>query len=126
MIQLNATDAKKMFPNVKGDIWGADLWSGFAVLDMGPNSYGVMVKGEFVACSTCYSAAKRAGEVAANKALGLKTLQVVVRRGISVVGSGWTIVTDESAEEVLSRFNRTKGFILNHSIERFDVLEVRS
>lgn len=69
MTKIDAQHATQMFPFVRGEIRGADLWSGFAVLDMGPKAYGVVVAGQFLACSEKYSSAKRAGEVAANRRL---------------------------------------------------------
>jgi len=62
VISLNATDARAMFPSVVGTINGATLYSGFAILDMGPKSFGVMVRGEFRACCPTKAHAKRAGE----------------------------------------------------------------
>jgi hypothetical protein len=69
MTHIDAAAAKAMFPKVIGPIFGADLWSGFAILDMGTGAYGVMVGGKFVACSPDYTSAKENGENAANAAL---------------------------------------------------------
>lgn len=65
MTKIDGQTATRLYPFVRGDIRGADLWSGFAVLDMGPAAFGVVVRGQFIACSPNYSAAKRAGEQAA-------------------------------------------------------------
>jgi len=65
-IQLNAADARKLFPRVVGTINGAHLHSGYAVLDMGPGAYGVMVRGEFVGCCPDYRHAMDAGARRAN------------------------------------------------------------
>lgn len=65
MTKIDAQTAAQMYPFVRGEIRGADLWSGFAVLDMGPNAFGVVVLGEFIACTPTYIAALRAGERAA-------------------------------------------------------------
>lgn len=69
MTQIDAAAARTMFPKVVGPILGADLWSGFAILDMGVGAYGVMVAGKFVACCPDYTAAKINGETAANLAI---------------------------------------------------------
>jgi len=69
MTKIDAAQARALYPQVKGEIRGADLWSGFAILDMGPGAYGVMVAGKFVACCPDYSHAKKAGEKAANAAI---------------------------------------------------------
>jgi hypothetical protein len=66
--KLNAADARAMFPTVVGQIAGAELHSGFAILDMGPHAFGVMCRGEFVGCCPTYGHAKRAGERAADAA----------------------------------------------------------
>jgi len=126
MIQLNAADAKKMFPNVKGDIWGADLWSGFAILDMGPNAYAVICTAQFVACCPDYTSAMKAGEKAANEAMGIKAYLVQVKKvdGTSY-GGGFTIVTTETKRELKDRFTKERGSILAVG-EFFDVREVRS
>lgn len=68
MEHIDATAARELYPNVKGPIFGADLWSGFAILDMGKGAYGVMVAGEFVACCPDYTSAKIYGETTANVA----------------------------------------------------------
>lgn len=60
---LDASAARTMFPFVVGPVNGADLWSGFAILDMGVGAYGVVVAGKFVACSPDYTAAKVNGEL---------------------------------------------------------------
>lgn len=67
MTKIDAKQAAAMFPQVRGTIRSADLWSGFAILDMGPDAYGVVVRGKFVACTPSYTTAKRAGEVAADR-----------------------------------------------------------
>lgn len=66
MTHIDATAARAMFPKVVGPINGADLWSGFAILDMGTGAHGVMVAGKFMACCPDYSSAKSFGETAAN------------------------------------------------------------
>jgi hypothetical protein len=65
---LTAAEARAMFPAVVGTINGATLYSGFAVLDMGPKSFGVMVRGEFRACCPTKYHARRAGVRFANEA----------------------------------------------------------
>ena len=65
---LTATEARAMFPSVVGTINGATLYSGFAILDMGPRAYGVMVGGEFRACCPTKTHARRAGVKFANAA----------------------------------------------------------
>lgn len=68
IINLDAAAARAMFPDVVGTILGAELHSGFAILDMGRRAFGVMVGGKFVACCPTYRHAKRAGEREANRA----------------------------------------------------------
>lgn len=60
--------ARGMFTNVVGTIERAELHSGFAILFMGANAFGVMVRGQMVGCCPTYSHAKRAGERRANEA----------------------------------------------------------
>lgn len=62
MIRIDAVAAQQMFPKVVGHIFGADLWSGFAILDMGVGAHAVMVAGKLIACCPSYSHARRAGE----------------------------------------------------------------
>lgn len=66
MTHIDADQARAMFPNVKGPINGADLWSGFAILDMGVGAHGVVIAGKFEACCHDYTAAKIFGETRAN------------------------------------------------------------
>lgn len=66
MTKIDANQARQMFPKVVGPIFGADLWSGFAILDMGQGAHGVMVAGKFVACCPDYTSAKAFGTTAAN------------------------------------------------------------
>jgi len=67
-ITLNTTEAHAMYPHVHGHINSATLYSGFAILDMGLKSFGVMVRGEFRACCPSMKYAKAAGERFANEA----------------------------------------------------------
>lgn len=59
---INAAAARELFPNVVGEIRSATLASGYAILDMGPDTYGVMVDGELVACCPQRDAAHEAGK----------------------------------------------------------------
>lgn len=65
-LKINAAQAAAMFPKVIGAIAGAELHGGFAVLNMGPKAFGVMVAGEMVACCPNKKAALAAGRKAAN------------------------------------------------------------
>jgi len=65
---LDGSAARAMFPKVVGTIAGAELHSGYAILDMGPGAFAIMCRGEFVGCCPTYSLAKRAGVRAANAA----------------------------------------------------------
>ena len=65
-LKINAAQARAMFPKVVGEIAGAELRGGFAILDMGPKAFGVMVAGEMVACCPNRRAAIKAGERAAD------------------------------------------------------------
>jgi len=67
MEYIDATAAKELYPNVKGDIFGAVLFSGFAVLDMGVGAMGVMVAGKFVACCPTFDDAVNAGRKEADR-----------------------------------------------------------
>lgn len=58
---INATEARNLFPKVVGEIRSATLASGYAILDMGTEAYGVMVAGEMVACCQTRDAAHDAG-----------------------------------------------------------------
>jgi hypothetical protein len=69
MTHIDAAAAKAMFPKIVGPILGADLWSGFAILDMGPGAHGVMIAGKFEACCPDYTSAKTFGETHANVAV---------------------------------------------------------
>lgn len=60
-LKINAAQAAAMFPRVVGQIAGAELHGGFAVLEMGPKAFGVMVGGEMVACCPNKRAALAAG-----------------------------------------------------------------
>jgi len=77
MEHIDATAARGLYPNVKGQILGADLWSGFAILDMGPGAHAVMAGGQFLACCPNYTAAKIYGETTANVA-GSKMPKTVI------------------------------------------------
>lgn len=66
MTHIDAAAARAMYPTVKGPINGADLWSGFAILDMGPGAHGVIIAGKFEACCPDYGSAKIFGETHAN------------------------------------------------------------
>lgn len=67
-LRINAAQARAMFPQVRGEMRGAELRGGFAILDMGPKAFGVMVAGEMVACCPNRRAAIAAGEKAADAA----------------------------------------------------------
>jgi hypothetical protein len=62
MQHIDAEAARALYPQVKGPIFGADLWSGFAILDMGVGAHGVMIAGKWSACCPDYSSAKTFGE----------------------------------------------------------------
>lgn len=66
MQHVDAIEARTLYPHVVGPIFGADLWSGFAILDMGTGAHGVMVAGKFAACCPDYTSAKVFGETYAN------------------------------------------------------------
>ena len=59
---INAAEARAMFPKVIGTINGAELHSGYAILDMGPRAYAVMIAGEWRACCPSRKYAKAFGE----------------------------------------------------------------
>jgi len=67
MEYIDASAAKELYPNVKGDIFGAVLFSGFAVLDMGVGAMGVMVAGKMVACCPDFDHALTAGRTEADR-----------------------------------------------------------
>lgn len=67
MKYIEAIDARKLFPHVKGDIYGAVLFSGFAVLDMGVGAIAAMVAGKMVACCPTFDHAVTAGRKEADR-----------------------------------------------------------
>jgi hypothetical protein len=124
-IHLNSAEATKMFPNVKGEIRSADLHSGYAVLDMGVGAYAVVCTAQFVACCPDYGSAMKAGEKAANAAMGIKTYHVTVKTVDGrLSGGGFTIVSSETKREIKDRYTKQMRSILAIG-EFFDVREVR-
>jgi len=81
---INATQARDLFPKVIGDIRSATLASGYAVLDMGPSAYGVMVAGRMVACCPTRDAAHEAGRDAPKPWDSKRTLQRKAKRATAV------------------------------------------
>ena len=67
MEYIDATAARKLYPNVKGDIFGAVLFSGFAILDMGVGAMAAMVSGKMVACCPTFDHALNAGRKEAER-----------------------------------------------------------
>lgn len=67
MEYIDANAARTLYPNVKGEIYGAVLFSGFAILDMGINAMAVMVAGKMVACCPTFDDAMRAGRKEADR-----------------------------------------------------------
>lgn len=67
MEYIDAKAARELYPNVKGDIFGAVLFSGFAVLDMGVGAIAAMVAGKMVACCPTFDHALAAGRKEADR-----------------------------------------------------------
>ena len=84
MEHIDATAARKLYPNVKGEIFGAVLCSGFAVLDMGIGAYGVMVAGEMVGCCPTFDLAHAAGEKGAEALDRKDKLEALTRSNVTV------------------------------------------
>lgn len=84
MEHIDATAARKLYPNVKGEIFGAVLFSGFAILDMGTGAYGAMVAGEMVGCCPTFDMARAAGDLAAQARDRKDKLEALTRRNVTV------------------------------------------
>lgn len=74
MEYIDAAAARKLYPDVKGEIFGAVLFSGFAVLDMGVGAIAAMVAGKMVACCPTFDHAVTAGRKEADRQAGERSL----------------------------------------------------